>query len=55
MQHFNAHNRHKIQDTPPKTFATARRGDSETLSELSRRGFHLVDMRGEFWTLLRVG
>lgn len=55
MQHFSRHNRHEIRDTKPGTWATVVFGDLETLSELSRNGFYLVEMSGELWTLRRVG
>ena len=55
MQHFHAGNRHKIKDTPPNTWATVHSRDVVTMSELARRGFHLVDMSGEVWTMRREG
>ena len=54
MQHFHAGNLDKIKDAPPNTWATVHRRDVVTLSELARRGFHLVDMSGEVWTTLRT-
>jgi hypothetical protein len=55
MQHFHAGNLDKIKDAPPNTWATVHRRDVVTLSELARRGFHLVDMSGEVWTMRRAG
>ena len=53
MQHFDVGNRHQIKDAPPNTWATVHRRDVVTMSELARRGFHLVDMSGEVWTMHR--
>jgi hypothetical protein len=55
MQHFDVGNRHQIKDAPPNTWATVHRRDVVTMSELARRGFHLVDMSGEVWTMHREG
>jgi hypothetical protein len=55
MQHFDVGNRHQIKDAPPNTWATVHCRDVVTMSELSRRGFHLVDMSGEVWTMHREG
>jgi hypothetical protein len=55
MQHFDVGNRHQIKDAPPNTWATVHCRDVVTMSELSRRGFHLVDMSGEVWTMRREG
>jgi hypothetical protein len=55
MQHFHAGNCHKIKDAPPNTWATVHSGDVVTRSELARRGFHIVDMSGEVWTMRREG
>jgi hypothetical protein len=55
MQHFDVGNRHQIKDAPPNTWATVNRRDVVTMSELARRGFHLVDMSGEVWTMHREG
>jgi hypothetical protein len=55
MQHFHVGNLHKIRDAPPNTWATVHSRDVVTISELTRRGFHLVDMSGEVWTMLRAG
>jgi hypothetical protein len=55
MQHFHVGNLHKIRDAPPNTWATVHSSDVVTISELARRGFHLVDMSGEIWTMLRAG
>ncbi len=53
MQHFHVGNLDKIRDAPPKAWATVHCNDVVTFSELVRRGFHLVDMRGQVWTTLR--
>ncbi len=55
MRHFNPQNRHQIQDAKPGTWATVLSSDFETFSELSRRGFYLVDMGAELWTMRRLG
>ena len=55
MQHFDVGNRHRIKDAPPNTWATVHCRDVVTMSELARRGFHLVDMSGEVWTMRRAG
>jgi len=55
VQHFHNGNLEKIKDAPPNTWATVNRYDVVTLSELARRGFHLVDMSGEVWTVHRAG
>lgn len=55
MQHFHVGNLDKIKDAPADTWATVHRRDVVTLSELARRGFHLIDMSGEFWTMHREG
>jgi hypothetical protein len=55
MQHFDVGNRHQIKDAPPDSWATVHCRDVVTMSELSRRGFHLVDMSGEVWTMHREG
>ena len=55
MQHFHAGNLDKIKDAPPNTWATVHCRDIVTMSELARRGFHLVDMTGEVWTMHRAG
>jgi hypothetical protein len=55
MQHFHVGNLEKIKDSPPNTWATVHCRDVVTLSELARRGFHLVDMSGEVWTMRRAG
>jgi hypothetical protein len=55
MQHFHAGNLDKIKDAPPNTWATVHCRDIVTMSELARRGFHLVDMSGEIWTMRREG
>jgi hypothetical protein len=54
MLHFNHNNRHKIIDATPGVWATVLFVDYETFSELSRNGFHLVDMSGEIWTMRRA-
>jgi hypothetical protein len=55
MKHFHLGNLDKIRDAPPNTWATVHFSDVATLSELARRGFHLIDMSGEIWTLFRAG
>ena len=55
MQHFHVGNRHQIKDAPPNTWATVNCRDVVTMSELARRGFHLVDMSGEVWAMRRGG
>jgi hypothetical protein len=55
MQHFHVGNRHQIKDAPPNTWATVHCRDVVTMSELARRGFHLIDMSGEIWTMHREG
>jgi hypothetical protein len=54
MRHFDLRNRHEIKDASFGMLATVLPDDYETFSELSRNGFHLVDMSGEVWTLRRV-
>jgi hypothetical protein len=53
MQHFDLRNLHLIRDAEPRAWATVSASDFETFSELSRRGFHLVDMSGHIWTMRR--
>jgi hypothetical protein len=53
MRHFDLTNRHEIKDAVRGTVATVLSSDSATFSELSRYGFHLVDMSGQVWILLR--
>jgi hypothetical protein len=55
MQHFHVGNLDRIKDAPPNTWATVHRRDVVTISEMSRRGFHLIDMSGEVWTMHRAG
>ncbi len=55
MRHFHAGNLHQIKDAPPGAWATVSASDVVTISELARRGFHLVDMTGEVWTMHRAG
>ena len=55
MQHFDLQNLDKIKDAEPSSWATVRADDATTFSELVRRGFHLVDMTGEVWTVRRAG
>ena len=55
MRHFDLTNRHEIKDATRGTVATVLSSDSETFSELSRYGFHLVDMSGQVWIMLREG
>ena len=54
MQHFHIGNLEWIKDAPPDSWATVHARDFVTFSELVRRGFHLVDMRGEIWTVRRA-
>ena len=54
MRHFNVQNLHQISDAKPGTRAAVAPDDTETLSELSRHGFHLVDMSGELWIFRRA-
>ena len=53
MRHFNRTNRHEIKDTYFGLWATVLSSDIETFSELTRNGFHLIDMSGNLWTLRR--
>jgi hypothetical protein len=53
--HFHAGNLERIKDAPPNATAAVHRRDVVTMSELARRGFHLVDMSGEVWTMRREG
>ena len=55
MQHFHPGNLHQIKDALPGAWATVSASDSVTISELARCGFHLVDMSGKVWTMLRGG
>jgi hypothetical protein len=55
VQHFNMQNLHQIRDAGPRAWATVLANDFETFSELSRCGFHLVDMSGGIWTMRRAG
>jgi len=55
MQHFDLENLEKVKDAEPSSWATVRCDDATTFSELVRRGFHLIDMSGEVWTLRRAG
>ena len=52
---FHAGNLDRIRDSPPNASATVHRDDVVTISELTRRGFYLVDMSGEIWTMRRSG
>jgi len=54
MRHFNSKNRHQIKDLSLESWASVHASDAETFSELSRNGFHLVDMSGEIWILRRA-
>ena len=54
MRHFNSQNRHLIKDISIALWASVDASDAETFSELSRNGFHLVDMSGEIWILRRA-
>jgi len=53
--YFHAGNLDRIRDAPANASATVHRHDLTTMSELARRGFHLVDMSGEIWTMRRAG
>jgi hypothetical protein len=53
--YFHAGNLDRIKDAPPNALATVHCLDEMTMSELARRGFHLVDMSGEVWTMRRGG
>jgi hypothetical protein len=53
--HFHVGNLDRIKDAPPNARATVHRLDEMTMSELAHRGFHLVDMSGEVWTMRRGG
>jgi hypothetical protein len=53
--HFHAGNLDRIKDAAPNARATVHCRDEMTMSELARRGFHLVDMSGEVWTMRRGG
>ena len=55
MQHYDERNFDKIRDAQPNSLATVHANDASTLAELMRRGFHLIDMTGEVWTLCRAG
>lgn len=55
MQHFDLQNLELIKDAEPCSWATVRADDATTFSELVRRGFHLIDMSGEVWTVRRAG
>jgi hypothetical protein len=52
---FHAGNLERIRDMPPNASARVHREDVMTISELTRRGFHLIDMSGEIWTMRRAG
>jgi hypothetical protein len=52
---FPAGNWERIKDAPPNATAAVHRHDVMTMSELARRGFHLIDMSGEIWTMRRAG
>ncbi len=51
--YYHAGNLDRIRDAPPRATAAVERHDITTMSELARRGFHLVDMSGEVWTMRR--
>lgn len=53
--YFHAGNFDRIRDAPARATAAVHRHDVMTMSELARRGFCLIDMSGEFWTLRREG
>ena len=52
---FHAGNLDRIRDAPPNATAAVHCDDVMTMSELARRGFHLIDMSGEIWTMRRAG
>ena len=52
-EYYHAGNLDRIRDAPPQATAAVHRQDVTTMSELARRGFHLVDMSGEVWTMRR--
>ncbi len=54
MRHFHSRNVHQINSAEPNSLATVHWNDAATFSELVRRGFHLIDMRGPLWTLRRA-
>ncbi|HEY1779545.1 MAG TPA: hypothetical protein VGG79_03790 [Roseiarcus sp.] len=51
--YYHAGNLDRIRDAPPQATAAVHRHDVTTMSELARRGFHLIDMSGEVWTMRR--
>ena len=53
--YFHIGNLDRIRDAPPNATATVHSDDVMTMSELARRGFHLIDMSGEIWTMRRAG
>lgn len=55
MQHYDFRNREQIRDAAPSSWATVHAADAATFSQLAHCGFHLIDMRGDLWTLLRAG
>ena len=55
MRHYNFHNLEQIRDAAPRSLATVDAEDAVTFSELAHCGFHLIDMRGAVWTLMRAG
>ncbi len=50
---FHAGNLDRIKNAPPNATAAVNRHDVMTMSALARRGFHLIDMSGEIWTMRR--
>jgi hypothetical protein len=54
MLHFDSQSLDQIKDADPHSLATVSAADAITFSELARRGFHLIDMRGETWMMHRV-
>jgi hypothetical protein len=52
--HFDSQRLDQIKDADPHSRATVSAADEITFSELARRGFHLIDMRGETWMMHRV-
>jgi hypothetical protein len=51
--HFDSQCLDQIKDADPHSLATVSAADAVTFSELARRGFHLIDMRGETWMMHR--
>jgi hypothetical protein len=53
--YFHSGNLDRIRDALPNATARVHRLDATTMSELAHRGFHLIDMSGEIWTMRRAG